>query len=92
MSLRAFGGSTLTDDGLQSIANLPNLGILEIKSVAVTDAGLLHLRKMTALRQVRLATPAVTDRGIADLQSALPHCRVGRWTAGGVSEETVEDE
>ena len=42
--LRIFGGSDLTDLGLQYVKNLPNLAVIEINSKQVTVAGLKHLR------------------------------------------------
>jgi hypothetical protein len=44
----------------------------------VTDAGLVHLKDRTSLQSLYLQGTSVTTAGVADLQSALPKCRIDK--------------
>jgi len=41
-----------------------------------TDAGLVHLKGMTQLQKLDLSGWWITDAGVADLQKALPNCKI----------------
>jgi hypothetical protein len=42
----------------------------------ITDAGVVHLRGLTKLQRLDLDYNKVTDTGVADLQKALPNCKI----------------
>jgi hypothetical protein len=77
-TLNLSGNSWLTDEGLNAVADLKDLQELDLTGTKVTDAGLKVLAGIKSLRQVGLSDTAVTDAGVADLQKALPDCKIDR--------------
>ena len=49
---------------------------LNLFNTQVTDAGLGHLKGMTHLQTLNLRGTKVTTTGVADLQKALPNCKI----------------
>ena len=68
----------ITDAGLMHLKGLTNLEELGLSSTRVTDAGLVHLKGLTKLEKLGLVGTQVTDAGVAELQKALPKCRISR--------------
>ena len=66
----------ITDSGLVHFKGLPNLQTLYLSGTKVTDTGLVHLKGMTNLEKLILYDAKVTDAGVADLQKALPNCKI----------------
>ena len=66
----------MTDAGLAHLTGLENLKSLNLAANQVTDAGLVHLAGLTALEYLNLSRTQVTDVGVAELQTALPSCRI----------------
>jgi hypothetical protein len=87
--LRIFGGSDLTDDGLQYLKYLPNLAVIEIKSDAITVAGLKHLSDMPSLKVVHVLSPRVTEEGLAELRREFAGRVLDRKVPPAFSEVTV---
>jgi hypothetical protein len=87
--LRIFGGSDLTDDGLQYLKNMPNLAVIEIKSNVVTVAGLKHLCGMKSLKAVHVLSPEVTEEGLAELSEVFAGRVLDRKVPPAPSEVTV---
>ena len=73
-----LGRSQVTAAGLVHLKGLTKLTYLELRNTSITDAGLLHLKDLTNLRDLALYETQVTDAGIADLQKALPNCRISK--------------
>lgn len=69
----------VTDADLANLESLKHLQTLNLRGTEVTDAGLVHLRGLTELRSLYLYRTQVTDTGAAQLQHALPNCRIGRY-------------
>ena len=44
----------------------------------ITDAGLVHLKGLVNLQTLDLAFTKTTDAGVADLQKALPNCKISK--------------
>ena len=40
--------------------------------------GLVHLKGLTNLQTLSLNCPKITDVGVAELQKALPNCKISR--------------
>jgi len=69
----------VTDAGLKDVATLKNLWSLHLLfCTGVTDAGLKELAGLKNLHSVYLSGTQATDAGIAELQKALPACRISR--------------
>ena len=49
---------------------------LSLHDTKITDAGLVHLKGLTGLQSLGLSGPKITDAGVADLQKALPNCKI----------------
>lgn len=67
----------ITDEGLVHLRGLTKLVSLSI-SGEISDAGLAHFKGLTKLRKLRLLNTQVTDTGVAELQKALPDCKIFR--------------
>ncbi len=68
--------SQVTDAGLEHVKKLVHLERLFLDGTGVTDAGLEHLKGLTELRVLQLYATQVTDAGVANLQKALPNCKI----------------
>ena len=81
---RSLWLSNVTDTDLALLAPFTQWGALEelrllddyTADSEVTDAGLAHLTGLTALEILFLDNTQVTDVGVAELQQALPNCRI----------------
>jgi len=69
-------GSQLDDDGLEQLKGLTDLYEVTLSGTKVTDDGLKHLHEMPLLETVNLEDTAVSGKGVAELQKALPACRI----------------
>jgi len=58
------------------IAVCSELQWLVLMDTSITDAGLRHLRALTKLSRLDLEGTRVTEAGVAELQRALPQCKV----------------
>jgi hypothetical protein len=68
-----------TDLGLKHyLAALETHTALNLSGWKITDAGLVHLKGLTKLETLSLNFTKVTDAGVADLQKALPNCKISR--------------
>ena len=63
---------------LTYLKDMPNLQDLRLNFTQVTDADLVHLKGLTSLRKLYLTDTKVTDAGIAELQKALPNCKIDK--------------
>jgi hypothetical protein len=67
-SLGLGGSHALTDDGLRSIADMPNLRDLDLSGTPISDASLEAIGDLVGLETLNLAGTRVTDRGIGALE------------------------
>ena len=65
-----------TDTGLVHLKGLTSLTSLNLSGTQITDAELLHLQGMTKLQWLHLKRTQITDAGVAELQKALPNCKI----------------
>jgi hypothetical protein len=84
VTLNLAGSKGLTDDGLRTIATLPNLRHLDVSGTSITDDGVAILGQLPWLESVSLAMTRVTDRGVSSLTPChrlrrldLSHTRTG---------------
>ena len=63
-------GGTIGKDANGNVVSLSLIG------TTITDAGLVHLKRLTRLQRLVLDFTKVTDAGVADLQKALPNCKI----------------
>ena len=77
ISGRAAG---ISDEGAAHLAGLKSLRRLVLASQenesGITDRGLAHFRGLTRLQELDLTGNQVTASGVAELQTALPNCKV----------------
>ena len=66
----------ITDGDLVHLKGLIDLKILYLGATQITDAGLVHLKGMTQLERLDLSETQVTDAGVAELQKAIPNCKI----------------
>ncbi|NUQ65738.1 MAG: protein kinase [Pirellulales bacterium] len=85
-----LGCAALGDLGMMSLASLKKLERLSLATSNVGDEGLRHLHGLVSLQELDLDQTKVTVAGRAELQKALPKCRIGEGSraagAGGVLE------
>jgi hypothetical protein len=68
----------ITDAGLAHLQGLTELQALYLGDTQITDAGLEYLKGMSRLKNLDLTGTKVTDAGVAELQKALPNCKIER--------------
>jgi hypothetical protein len=66
----------VTDAVLKDLAGLKNLTELWLQRTPVTNAGLKHLAGLKNLNTLNLQGTKVTPEGFAELQLALPKCKL----------------
>ena len=68
---------TITDAGLKEVAKLQQLKVLSLSGAKhVTDTGLKEVAKLKQLDVLSLGNTQVTKAGVAELQKALPKCKI----------------
>ena len=73
----AIPNDAKTDLGLKHyLAALKTDSSLMLGSWKITDTGLVHVRGLAKLRSLLLYGTKVTDAGVAELQKALPNCKI----------------
>ena len=58
------------------LKRLNNLEDLNFAGTEVTDAGLVHIKGLPKLKTLYLQGTKITNAGIAELQQALPNCKI----------------
>lgn len=72
-----FSSTKVADEGLKQLADLPNLKHLDLSFTKVSNQGLESLCDFSKLETINLVQTKVTAQGIAELQKALPNCKIG---------------
>ncbi len=73
LSLR---NTKIDDDGLQCIAGVANLEALELDGSRVTDGSVGALKRLPRLKELDLRFTRISDAGVAEIQKALPNCKI----------------
>src|SRR5262249_9180016 len=63
-----LSGSKITDKGLETLAQMPQLASLGIRVTQITDAGLAHLAKLPNLHTLDVHSTQITDTGLQHLK------------------------
>jgi hypothetical protein len=66
----------VNDAAAKELGKFEGLSTLVLAGTAVTDAGLKELAPAAALASLDVSQTKVTDAGVAELQKALPRCKV----------------
>lgn len=70
-------GTSITDSGVVHVGRATNLQFqLYLGYTQVTDAGIEHLKTLKKLQNIHLKQTKVTAQGVAQLQKALPNCKI----------------
>ena len=78
----------MTNDGLESLQNLPNLKVVYINCSKIDDEGLKHLESVPKLQTLYLRMCGhITQKGLASLKRKLPHCEVILGPPGSQSKQ-----
>lgn len=68
--------TSITDQDLQLLQEMPNLRTIGLEQTAISDAGLRHLLQFENLQHLFLNDTKVTDGGVEWLRRNLPHTNV----------------
>lgn len=71
-----LANNNLTDEGINHLLGLGELGYLNLYGTAVSDASLTMLKKLPKLRTLYLWQTKVTDAGVAALKAERPDIKV----------------
>ena len=69
-------GKDVTDADLAHVARMTGVVEVNLGGTGLGDAGLEHLKGLTNLQTLYLGGTKITDAGVADLQKALPNCKI----------------
>lgn len=83
--LRLHNATQLTNQALEYLSQIRNLKSLDLTAASVNDAGVPLLEKFTTLELLHLTNSKVTPQGVAQLQQALPDCRIYYQSMPGAS-------
>jgi WD40 repeat protein/serine/threonine protein kinase/Leucine-rich repeat (LRR) protein len=88
LGLLTLGNTGITDNGLEELTSFENLTELRLNQTGVSDAGIQHLKTLKNLTQLWVGNTKITPEGVADLQAALPNCKI---ILDSDSEESMPD-
>jgi hypothetical protein len=71
-----LGGSSIGDNDLAWVEDLPRLRTIVLTSSPITDAGLDHLHRLSDLESIDVRFTEVTEAGVALLRRRLPRATV----------------
>ena len=74
----SLGCPTLTDLFAKNLAELKQLKRLSLAGSGLSDAGIKHLAGLTNLESLDLRRTKASAAGVAELQKALPNCKIIR--------------
>lgn len=70
------------DLGLEPLKRLSNLEWLILYGTDITDKGISHLKEMKKLKRLSVASWELSEEACAELQKALPECKIDRLIPG----------
>ena len=72
----SLSGISITDEGLKELAKLKQLSNLDLYGTQITNTGLKEIARLQQLSWLDLRRTQVTKAQIAELQKALPKCKI----------------
>jgi hypothetical protein len=72
----ALSRTSITDAGMESLATLPNLTVLDLADTKITNSGLKPLLRLKKLDELSLIGTKVDDEGVRLLAENVPSLRV----------------
>jgi hypothetical protein len=72
----SLNNNRITGNGIETVAGLRSLEILNLGSNPLMGRALQHLKKLRRLRQLDLMGTGVDRESVLDLKAALPACRI----------------
>jgi Leucine-rich repeat (LRR) protein len=78
MYQEGFGGTKVTAEGLQHLAEHKTLSKLDLTGTKISDADLPKFRSVANLKQLTISGTAITAAGANKLRKQLPGCRIIR--------------
>lgn len=67
-----LSGTTMMDDELAVLVNLPMVELIDLSNTPITDAGIRHLTSLKSVKTIVLSGTSVTREGIKHLRHELP--------------------
>ncbi len=74
-----LANTEVSDVGLAHLSGLTNLRKLILRQTDVSDAGMSHLSGLSNLGLLYVMETHVSDRGVAQVQAALPNCKIEHY-------------
>lgn len=75
--------TSISDAGLRRLQRMRGLKHLCLNETRVSDAGIGALKRLRRLETLEIENTLVTARGVAELQAALPKCKITRYVEAG---------
>lgn len=72
----------ITDESLPSLWSVDRVPMLDLSHTLITDASVHFLGSLSQLVSLNVGNTGITDDGFAELQAALPRCKVQRAESG----------
>jgi Leucine-rich repeat (LRR) protein len=76
LTMLVLDHTQITDVGLKEVAKMQKLKKLSLDGTKITDVSLKDIAKLQKLTNLDLLGTKVTKAGVAELQKALPKCRI----------------
>lgn len=82
--------ATITDRGLETLGQLKNLRVLNLRASKITDAGMGSLGGLTQLSELDLAQTNLTSSGLKPLAGLGKLQKLSLWKCSRINDEAVE--
>lgn len=74
-----LANTNVGDAGLSHLSGLTRLTKLILRQTTVSDGGMSHLSGLSNLRVLYVMETQVSERGVAQVQAALPNCKIEHY-------------
>jgi hypothetical protein len=78
-------GGNISDQGMDEIAKITSLQILDLRATQITDTGLAKLKALSNLKELLLNNTAITDQGLVHLAEIKSLTLVNVFNCKGVT-------
>lgn len=80
--IRLLSREPITDESLPSLWSVDRVLMLDVSQTTITDASVPFLSSLQHLKSLNVGDTGITDDGMAEIQAALPNCKVERAPSG----------